>query len=303
MPYSSGRNSGAAQVAHVWAQQSKPEKRAGNVFFEGETIYSYGRHFPIARFVSHKGRRAVLFTTQTYSVTTSGHLSYVHGALHGLEYPVFSVYDPAGTPQSEQVRTDYRQRVDTLTVKAGTARTRADSLMSSAQALANEANKCAEFFGFRWRLPVPSLTPELIAKCKAALAKDREANKKRAAERAAREAVQHAKDELQAAQWVAGADVSFPGYGYTDKATYLRLKGELVQTSRGAEVPAAHARRLWPIICRVIKSGVPYQRNGHTEHAGEFTVDSIAADGTLKAGCHTLAYSELAKIAAALGVA
>jgi len=40
-----------ADVAHVWAQQVQDEERSGNMFFEGDTIYSYGHHFPIARFV------------------------------------------------------------------------------------------------------------------------------------------------------------------------------------------------------------------------------------------------------------
>lgn len=43
-------------------------------FFRGDTIYSYGQHFPIARHVTGtRGRAAVLFTTRDYSKTTSKH--------------------------------------------------------------------------------------------------------------------------------------------------------------------------------------------------------------------------------------
>ena len=45
-------------VAHLWAhraQESAPQR--GNFYFDGDTIYSYGSHFPIARHVKHKGAR------------------------------------------------------------------------------------------------------------------------------------------------------------------------------------------------------------------------------------------------------
>jgi hypothetical protein len=62
-------------VAHLWAHQSQDSARTanGNFFFTGDTIYSYGHHFPIARHVGG----VVLFTTRGYSVTTAGHKGHV----------------------------------------------------------------------------------------------------------------------------------------------------------------------------------------------------------------------------------
>lgn len=37
------------EVMHYWANKVQSEGRAGNVFFEGDKVYSYGRHFVIAR--------------------------------------------------------------------------------------------------------------------------------------------------------------------------------------------------------------------------------------------------------------
>jgi hypothetical protein len=84
-----------SQVAHVWAQQNQATGRSGNgqFYFEGATIFSYGGHFPIARFVEANGSRVVLFTAADYSVTTGRHKSYVRGALHGLDVPCLSVPD------------------------------------------------------------------------------------------------------------------------------------------------------------------------------------------------------------------
>ena len=39
------------QLAHVWANQSQDTGRNanGSMFFESDTIYSYGRHYAMAR--------------------------------------------------------------------------------------------------------------------------------------------------------------------------------------------------------------------------------------------------------------
>ena len=72
------------EIPHLWAHrtQEKARNRQGNLYFTSDTIYSYGSHFPIARHVVSEGdERAVLFTTATYSVTTSSHCSAVRSAI------------------------------------------------------------------------------------------------------------------------------------------------------------------------------------------------------------------------------
>ena len=81
------------EIPHLWAHRTQDEARnpQGNLYFSGDTIYSYGSHFPVARHVvSEEGERAVLFTTATYSVTTSSYCSAVRSAIpSGI--PVFHV--------------------------------------------------------------------------------------------------------------------------------------------------------------------------------------------------------------------
>ncbi len=72
------------EIPHLWAHRTQEEarNRQGNLYFTGDTIYSYGSHFPIARHVaSEAGERSVLLTTATYSVTTSSHCSAVRSAI------------------------------------------------------------------------------------------------------------------------------------------------------------------------------------------------------------------------------
>jgi hypothetical protein len=74
-----------SEITHLWAHQSQEEARCGNGFFDGEIIYSYGRHFPIARiYTDEKGNKTVFFTTRDYSNTTSKHKHYTSGACSHL---------------------------------------------------------------------------------------------------------------------------------------------------------------------------------------------------------------------------
>lgn len=71
-----------SEVAHVWAQQSQDEGRASRVFFEGATIYSYGRHFPAGIFLRNDaGAEIVAINDDGYSVSTSKHMGYIRGAV------------------------------------------------------------------------------------------------------------------------------------------------------------------------------------------------------------------------------
>lgn len=60
------------EVAHIWASQKQDSGRNsfGNFYFEKDIIYSYGKHFPIARIIGND----VLFTLRGYSNTTSKHI-------------------------------------------------------------------------------------------------------------------------------------------------------------------------------------------------------------------------------------
>jgi len=79
-----------SQVAHCWANQTKAKGRGSNFFFEGESIYSYGGHFEVARLVqTEKGKTISLHTTTRYSVTTERHKSEALAACHNLHDQFF----------------------------------------------------------------------------------------------------------------------------------------------------------------------------------------------------------------------
>ena len=55
------------------------EGDASNMFIRGDTIYSYGYHFPLARRISG----GFIVNSDTYSATTNTHQSYIRNALWG----------------------------------------------------------------------------------------------------------------------------------------------------------------------------------------------------------------------------
>lgn len=61
------------QVAEIFSD-SNVEASSNNMFIEGDTVYSYGKHFPIAKKI---GDNKVEFTTDKYSTTTGKHKSLV----------------------------------------------------------------------------------------------------------------------------------------------------------------------------------------------------------------------------------
>ena len=280
----------ADMVAHLWAHKSQDYARnpGHNFYFNGDTIYSYGSHFPIARHVARNGRSAVLFTTRSYSATTAGHKCVVASACRHLT--VFHVADVTGSDTRKQFA-EYRAQYMALVGKYAKARQRKPEHLDALRRLVEEANGYATFFGLRTRLTLPDDLTAMIAECQAIEKRERE-RKQREERKREREALERVQ------KWVDGESDYCPYYG----PIRLRIAGDELQTSRGARVPLAHAVKAFRIIKRLRDKGESYQRNGHTIHLGHFALDSVDAQGNVKAGCHEVAWEEIARVAALAGV-
>lgn len=162
-----------------------------------------------------------------------------------------------------------------------------------------------EEFGF---LPTGLVRADFLTRTREKAAKQEAINDKVAATRAAnrkakwaaREAAWKRQRELDALalpekieKWRAGEQAYLP----YDAPTMLRIKGDEVQTSRGASVPVSHAKRGLKFVRGVMASGTEYVRNGHTLHLGHYPIDKVTTDGTLYAGCHVIPWAEIERIA------
>lgn len=63
--------SNSYDVMHVFAQRIQSRGKSSNVFFENDSIYSYGYHYELARFIEINGETCILIDNRGYSVTTS----------------------------------------------------------------------------------------------------------------------------------------------------------------------------------------------------------------------------------------
>jgi len=281
-----------SECAHIWASQSQYEGRASRVFFEGGVIYSYGRHFPVARFAPEFGD-IVLFTNRGYSSSTGKHKSLIRAAIPS-KYAVIYCDDPS-RPASHNLpiweNKAARLRAD-FAIK-----TRKPSRANIA-ALLFTNNRAARAYCGALKIAAPEWTIESQAEAEA-IEYGREAARVRAANadalRNKREALAAlgAVDRLQ--QWESGL-----AYGSTDgfhlHATRLRIKGDQIQTSRGANIPVADALALWPLLVRAKRTGKTLEAGLHSINLGAYRFNSFDGN-TLIVGCHSIAWDQLEKIA------
>ena len=296
-------------LAHTWANASAADSgKASNMFFEDGVIYSYGRHFPIARrvFDAHGAHVVTLMTTATYSLTTARHISHVQRAIWGRSIGVSNV---RANSKSEHVANldDMRERAEAAVLSA-TKRRRADLAdqdINEARRIAHEARDYAAAFGLKVARQLaqfpdvdgPALADTVAAikaraekRRKAQAAADRRAEKKRLE----REAAERAEAAAYLADWRTDPTMRTIGTLYRlPVALRLTDDREHVQTSHGATVETRHALVLW----RALQSG----RDIVGAHVGPYQIRGADSDH-IQIGCHRIPCAEIRAIAAQLGV-
>jgi hypothetical protein len=115
--------------------------------------------------------------------------------------------------------------------------------------------------------------------------------------------LQALKDAEYRAEWLAGnAPQGGRRFDAESGGAALRIKGDMLQTSHGAEVPLEHAIRAFRFIKLCREAGRDWQANGQQIRVGHFRVDSITAAGDMVAGCHSFTWPEIERAAILAGV-
>jgi hypothetical protein len=292
-----------SQVAHVWAQQRKPEGEGSNFYFSGDTIYSFGGHFPIARFTEQtvNESRVVLFTIENgWGGYTGRHINFARNALSGLDVCVIECLEPAArngshnSPRdlSEDDRharnlADYETRYTKALASAAKARTHGPLHIERAEKMRVTCLLYCEAFDIN----PPAWTAEEISF-------DKDAARERVAQAIERKRAKMAKS---VSEWRAGENRVFIDE-YPDTLLRLSSNGLHVETSRGASVPVKDARNLWRMVSRAQRWNDPVNIPPSKPFAvGDFELRNIRADGTCVVGCHTLTFEETRAFATAQG--
>lgn len=313
-------------VIHIWAQQPNHNVRCSNVFSEGQTLYSYGYHYPLAHFLDDK---TVLINAAGYSVTTSKHIGKVRYATN--HYKQFVIHDngvmsdlarQANWDQKSSIEATLNYAIscevsayirslaaDTVKRKQATLEKKRNSLLSTVQVY-------IDLLAF-WKLKLSKENRKELARIANVAPSDILTEAKKAKEKADKAKVKEEVEKQKALQaladqllpaWRQGIEaVQIDGKNYYPENTlrqlkevYLRVVGDMVQTSKGASFPLEHGLKALPFIRKVVASGETWQKNGHTIHLGYYQIDTISADH-IKAGCHIVPVAEVEQLANSLG--
>lgn len=279
------------EAAHIWASQSQYEGRAGNIFFEDGVIYSYGRHFPVARFAPEYGN-IVLFTSRGYSSSTGKHKSLIRGAI-GRDYEVIYCDDPS----RDQLHNLWRWECGVNQLRRDFAAKTHKITRGNLAVEIFKTCESAEIYCRALKIAIPEWCDESNDEMTARdyvyeLAKAREIKKAAARAEYEKNAALEAADRM--ALWLNGDNVYNGGFQYLPTA--LRIKADSIQTSRGANIPVADAIKLWPLLLRAKNSGKTLEAGLHSIQLGAYRFNSF--DGTtLIVGCHQIGWDQLEKMA------
>jgi len=300
-----------AEIPHLWFHKTQHSARnqCGNLFFDGDTIYSYGHHFPIARHVTNeRGEAAVLFNSASYSSTTAKHKSDVRRAIPGH---CDTFYFQVGRRQDltlENCLSSMRQDFNTALANLQSAKSRPSKACKYGEFLVARTSlrNFLDFIGQEYEHLNHVLTQSAEADyrqireehCDNVFTARVNRNAKREAEAKAWREQRDADAKLTLAERIEAWRNGKNSYLPYDTPTMVRINGDTVETSRGAVFPLAHAVKGLPLVMAIINGSMEYQRKESDPiiRLGHYSIDSIG-NGVLTAGCHVITYDEVRRFA------
>jgi hypothetical protein len=305
-----------SEIPHLWAHRVQDDARnpQGNLYFKGDTIYSYRDSYPIASHVACGKKSAVLIRAGlAYSVTTSGHISAVRSSIP-RDVTVFEVpsvqttwtWSPQGPDHETNLKYFVAESSEHLQ-KAERSRKCGLYELEAAFQYKETATRYAKFFGLPSPLKSFSFLPKgnaltqlnqkLDERKERAKASDAEKHAREEARRAEQRRIEALDAEERNELWRQGNPHARPAWG---APTMLRIRGSEVETSKGARVPVEHALRALRVVRCVVNRGQEFIPNGHSLHVGHYRIDRIEVNGTVHAGCHVITFEEIERIAPVL---
>lgn len=264
------------EVCHVFAQRIQTEGRAGNVFFEGNIIYSYGYHYELARFFQGANNQtAILINDRGYSATTAKHIGLVRSATSHFTQFNFTETDGKAV----------LYELESLAKKMVKAR-KPEIYINQANNLLDSYTEYCNFIGKEHEshnLIMKAHEVFATGKVKEYFDSKESELKKIEREKAKKEKLQLKKDIKD----FLNHKVNFVSCKLNNES-FVRLSkdGEKVETSKGVKVDAKDAKKLYQLI-KAGKDIKGYKIDYYTV---------ISLNGTLKIGCHNINRKNMTEI-------
>lgn len=285
-------------VFHRWAHQlphrrtGEVEYRQGNVFFERERIYSYGRHYIAGCLLTAPtGATVAIYNTRRYSNSTSRHVSAVRSAVsHLKQFPVYDPCDcsPIGLLQS--MLSEHTRCAEQLAKCNQRAKVRQARLASDAMNTLIRAQEFAAMFNLKLPRQLTHDGAQAFMDRAVDLAKRADELARRCQQRAHAKAMADFDTRLN--EWRGGLRYEL---GVTpDASAYLRMDGDSIHTSKGAVVSIEDALTALPILQRLRKLGGVHRPENI--FIGGYRV-GVVGPSEIVIGCHEIPWSEIDAIA------
>lgn len=291
-----------AEVAHLFANQSQDYATNYTVKFEGKRFYSYSTEIAAFR-TNSRGEECVFIDVQSFSNTTSGHQSSVIRACSHLTrfeyesgrhyYKNYSLVAPSNV-DVDFIYNYYIDKATELQSKSNRARKYKVGLLDQAKRYLVKANQLIDFFDATHleRLDEDQFN-ELLTKL---ATEHEELLRKEKEEEAIRLAMELEYYKSDFHDWLSGSRVTFPRCYNTN--IYLRVKDDMVETSRGATFPVSSCETLFKLYQRCVRDNEVYDDN---IQVGNYRVNHISRKGII-AGCHHIKPDEIKRFAKVLGL-
>jgi hypothetical protein len=259
------------EVAHLFNAQSQSTATTPtrNFYFSGKSIYSYGSHFCIARFVDHN---TLLFTERGYSNTTAKHIRITASATSDRD----KIYCPYPDRDHESNFNYWVKDAENIAKNLVKAR-KPSKYISELQSVKYRAERYANYFG----IEIPARLLNVLS----VTSKDEyvqhaenvaEFNAQEKKRKARADAKAHAK---QLKDWRAFKVASIY---HSNDYDYIRVADTDFETSQRVKIPVSIGLRLYKTI-RTLKPGAPIL---------SYTVKDIT-DTYIQIGCHKIAFKEI----------
>jgi len=280
------------EVSHIWASRTHDEGRAASVYFQKDVIFSYGSHFPVASFYDNGKNTIVLFTSESYSVTTAKHKSIISYACNHFKKIVCpQVQNRFGeNNQHEKNLSYFVEEIYKLRKEALKSRKNGQYFIQETNEKAENLKDYLTFFNLKGNKETKAVLSlhkkglfsdkekeKILNQIKIESAQKRIENKalKLRKEKEAAERLEKIKDKLK--QWKEGQEVSF--YYFDNVPIDIRIKNNEIETTKGAKVPLNEGLSLY----KSIREG----QNVEGRKIGNYTVNRLE-NNVLVIGCHKI---------------
>lgn len=278
-----------SEICHVFCNRIQNEGRtsSGSMFFKNDTLYSYGYHFELAKFIEYKGFTYLFVNTASYSNTTSKHQSHVRRSINEslvkdvfyFDFPRYFILNDENltnvinkllNESKDHFKSQLKARENTYNYINGVNKQKtALSLITTFEGLLSNSKDL-------YQIAYNDLAAirEQAGEKAVLIDTNREERERIKKEKAAE------KEKENLNKWFAG-EYNYPLYNLP---IYLRLQDDTVQTSHGANVPLDHARH----IISLFDKGLDITG----KKIGYYTINEVTLD-YIKIGCHKMYFSDV----------